>query len=334
MVDRNSIRQKNVEILQQILFEMESAFKTELAQQTNISTVTINSIVNELMDKNIFLEGPLVQKDIGRPAIRYSFNYDAQHYLLLSVQEKLSEGSTKPLQIISKIVNMKGEEKLVDVLDFHQVELNAFLEILLKYINAGYEISSIGISLPGKIHEGIVISSWYDKFNEWNIEKELHKQVDVPVNIQNDAHLMTIGYALKHHLLSDSSLIGIYYPEQSMPGITIFMNDHLYEGNKSLAGEAKYLPMFLNKSTPQNTEELASNLAEVVAIYNTVLSPKNIVVSSDHMDEKKMKQKINHHPAFVNHPNEPAIYYEENFQDSIFMGLRWLVHKDTLYELS
>lgn len=330
--ENNPIRQKNLRELKALLFKKRKAIKAEMVKDTGLSVVTINSLVKELVKENIFLENSFVQQKTGRPAADYIFNYDKSFYLLVSIQEKKSAKRKRNLETIIKIVNLDGDEKVSDIVDFPN-DTDDLLQIIDKYIHREYEIERIGLTLPGKIFEGVITSSWENMFDSWNIEKELKKITDIPIKIQNDAHIMTMGYCVENNLTNES-VVGIYYPEKSMPGITILSKGVLIEGQKGLAGEIKYLPMLMDKAAPGTDEELVHNLSEIVAIYNAVIAPSIFVISSENIDEEMMKRQIGDNTHLSRQPNKPVIYFDRNFQQSITVGLRWLVTKDTIYKIN
>ncbi len=68
---------------------------------------------------------------------------------------------------------------------------------------------------------------------------------------QNDAHLLTVGHCIAKQISLSENIVGIYNPENSMPGITLIFNASLLEGQNALAGEAKYLPGFIDKGAPK-----------------------------------------------------------------------------------
>ncbi|GIN72938.1 hypothetical protein J14TS2_34130 [Bacillus sp. J14TS2] len=331
--ETNLIRRNNLEKLKAWLFIKGKSIKAEMAKDTGISVVTINSLVKELVRDNTFIEGSFIQQKTGRPAVEYMFNYDKTFHLLLSIQEKKSPERKRKLQVIAKIVNMEGVEKVSEVIDFPEINIENLLSIIEKYIHEEYEVGKIGLAIPGKIFEGVITSSWENVFDGWNIEEELKRMTDIPIKIQNDAHIMTMGFCVENNLFINESVVGIFYPEKSMPGITIFSNGALIEGQKGLAGEAKFLPNIMEKTAPDTEIELARNLSEIVAIYNVVIAPSFFVISSENVDIEIMRQAIESDKSLSRQPNKPIIYFDRHFQQSMTMGLRWLVTEDTIYKI-
>ena len=121
----NYLKERNLKILKRILFEKKTATKTELSNISTLSTVTVNSLVKVLVETGEFIEGELIQQKMGRPAVIYSFNYNFQKYLLLSIQEEKNK-----LYINTVITNMAGEIKGEKLHSFDNIELAAIISII------------------------------------------------------------------------------------------------------------------------------------------------------------------------------------------------------------
>ena len=94
-------------------------------------------------------------------------------------------------------------------------------------------------------------SSWYEKFDGWDLDQLFKEITPIPCFYQNDAHLLTVGHCIAKQISLSENIVGIYNPENSMPGITLIFNASLLEGQNALAGEAKYLPGFIDKGAPK-----------------------------------------------------------------------------------
>lgn len=328
--NRNLIRDKNLTLLKQFLFKKGTAFKAEMSEGTGISVVTINSLVKQLVDEKILIEGDLEKQPIGRPAYIYHFNYEQQHFLLLSIQEELTD-TNKKLIILGKIVNLNGDLIVEERFDFNQVELNIFIEKVQYFLELGYSIDKIALSFPGKIYNGVVLSSWYDLFDNWKFEDALSKITSIPILIQNDAHLVTVGYTILKQLSDSETIVGVFYPENSMPGITIFDKGNILEGGHNLAGEAKYLPHLINNGMPKNITDLQNSLIEIISIYNAVIAPTSFVISADSMNQDNFLKQFEKSDIISKQINKPNLLFVDNFQESLTLGLRWLATNNSTY---
>lgn len=330
--NKNLIRDKNLTLLKQLLFTKGSALKAEMSKETGISVVTINSLVSQLVEEEVLIEGELTQQSLGRPAITYHFNYNQNHFLLLSIQEK-RVNEKRFLILLGKIVNLAGEVQLEEEINFEQVTLPLFLEKIHYFLSQSIPIDKISLSIPGKLYDGQVLSSWHSLFDQWNIAEALLDITPVPIVIQNDAHLLTVGYTISHKIALSDTIVGIFYPESSMPGITIYSNGTILEGGHNLAGEAKFLPHLIDSDTPNNEMELVGNLVKILEIYNAVIAPNSFVISAESVRKSTVLEAVENSQILSKQMNQPTILFIDHFQDALTLGLRWLIHQDSTYQL-
>ncbi|MHC5229689.1 ROK family protein [Enterococcus sp. LJL99] len=330
-LNKNEIRENNLIKIKKLLFKKKDALTAELAKETGLSVVTVNSIVKQLVEESVVTEGELIKQPLGRPAISYSFNYDRKHYLLLSIQEELTENGRK-LIIISSITNLAGDQKEQEKFDFAIPSLSLLISITKKLVATDYVFEKIGVSIPGKLFNGVIVSSWENLLTDWNIIDQLEQATGLTVVSQNDAHLLTIGYCVQQNFMSTDTVVGIFYPMESMPGITILSQGRLIEGAKNSAGEAKYLPFLLDKTSPKTDRELAINLSKIIDIYNAVIAPNSFVISLNSPHLEILLETIEQSDILNKQLNKPTILFPDEFQKTMWLGLFWLVTKDTFYE--
>ncbi|MFD2830429.1 ROK family protein [Corticicoccus populi] len=332
--ESSKIRRNNSDKIMKMMFHKRKAVKAEMSEVAGISVVTINSLVSELVAENHLIRGAYQKQETGRPAMEYHFNYDKVFYLLISIQEKQDNQPERELEAVIKVVNMEGTEVISSKKYFNDISIKSIGDIIDEYTHEKYEIGKIGISIPGKISNGVITSSWYGRFDGWNIKKALHEVTHLPIEIQNDAHIITMGICLEKDIPLDQSIVGFFYPEKSMPGITIFSKNQLIEGRNGLAGEAKYLPMLMDRKTPDTAVELADNLSKIMAVYNVVIAPDVFIIATQNVDEDMIKAAIENDKDIQRQPNAPEICFGSHFQNSITHGLLWLVTKDTIYKMN
>lgn len=330
--NKNLIREKNMRAIKQMMREKGTAYKAEIAAETGLSVVTVNALVAQLVEAKVLIEGDLMPQTVGRPAIAYHFNEEQQYFLLLSIQEKLTP-NYRQLMIHGQIVNLAGDIKYTQTTEFSEVTMPFFLACVQPFLSAGFEIAKIGVSIPGKIYQGVILSSWENLLNQWHLQDALSAFASVPVVIQNDAHLVTIGYTVREKRSKEETIVGIFYPENSMPGITIYAKGTLIEGNMNLAGEAKFLPHLMEEIFPLTNEKLIGNLVEIFTIYNAVIAPNNFVISADSVTETAIRNKIAQSTLLAMQVNQPQFLFVDQFTACLYTGLLWLVLKDSDYAL-
>ncbi|MBC1417805.1 ROK family protein [Listeria fleischmannii] len=316
----NLIRERNLRRLLVYLYRKEHALKVDMARDTGLSVVTVNALVRKLVEEKWLMEGEQVQPKLGRPATAYAFNYNHEFFALFAVKDRNGK-----LVVDAKIVNLKGEAEFQETFDFSRITLDNLCKIVYSVLQKNPEISKIAVSIPGKISEGQVTSSWYSKLDDWPIMKALQELSGLPVVVQNDAHVMTLGYSLLQRIsIRKATIVGVFFPLQSMPGITILIDGKLMEGNHSLAGEGKYLPFLMDSGVPQTKGKQLADLAQIVEIYNAVLAPTSFILAAEKEDEQAVREFLASRPHLDLQPNTPTIYIDHDFQKSVWQGLFWL----------
>ena len=319
----NYLKERNLKILKRILFEKKTATKTELSNISTLSTVTVNSLVKVLVETGEFIEGELIQQKMGRPAVVYSFNYNFQKYLLLSIQEEKNK-----LYINTVITNMAGEITDRKLYSFENIEMQAIIEIIDEAVKENNSIAAIGISIPGQTKDEKIFVSWNEKLNGWNLKKEISSKYDIPVKVENDANLVTVGYCIKNNIYSRESVVGIYFPKDSLPGASIFWDGKIFTGKDGLAGEIKYLPDFINYRKITSADSVIEKLINTIVLFNSITAPGLFIIYAENINEDEFQKRVYDNEIIKRQPNVPVIKVADTFGEDIITGLQWLVTSD------
>lgn len=319
----NYLKERNLKILKRILFEKKTATKTELSNISTLSTVTVNSLVKVLVETGEFIEGELIQQKMGRPAVIYSFNYNFQKYLLLSIQEEKNK-----LYINTVITNMAGEITDRKLYSFENIEMQAIIEIIDEAVKENNSIAAIGISIPGQTKDEKIFVSWNEKLNGWNLKKEISSKYDIPVKVENDANLVTVGYCIKNNIYSRESVVGIYFPKDSLPGASIFWDGKIFTGKDGLAGEIKYLPDFINYRKITSVDSVIEKLINTIVLFNSITAPGLFIIYAENINEDEFQKRVYDNEIIKRQPNVPVIKVADTFGEDIITGLQWLVASD------
>ena len=319
----NYLKERNLKILKRILFEKKTATKTELSNISTLSTVTVNSLVKVLVETGEFIEGELIQQKMGRPAVIYSFNYNFQKYLLLSIQEEKNK-----LYINTVISNMAGEITDRKLYSFENIEMQAIIEIIDEAVKENNSIAAIGISIPGQTKDEKIFVSWNEKLNGWNLKKEISSKYDIPVKVENDANLVTVGYCIKNNIYSRESVVGIYFPKDSLPGASIFWDGKIFTGKDGLAGEIKYLPDFINYRKITSADSVIEKLINTIVLFNSITAPGLFIIYAENINEDEFQKRVYDNEIIKRQPNVPVIKVADTFGEDIITGLQWLVASD------
>ncbi|KGL42033.1 hypothetical protein BMT55_03065 [Listeria newyorkensis] len=326
MENKHVVKAANLNRIRRILFKYGSATKAKLASESDISTVTVNGLVKELVEAGEFIGGELIHPKIGRPSVHYHFNYNFEHYALLSIQETAGK-----LHIVARIVNMRGDVKLAKDYPMENVKIDAVVDAATEILAEEIAISGIAISIPGKTVGSKIAVSWHNALNGWDLEAEIGNRFGIPVHVENDANLATIGYCKAMKIPESDYVVGIYYLPMSMPGASLFHNNQLFRGQNGLAGEARYLPQLIGQDCASSFAESVQNLLEIIGIYNSLLAPHTFVIHMTGLSQSELMTRISEDGILQGQPNEAQFFCADSFDEDVMAGLQWLAMSDLAY---
>lgn len=82
------MKEININLVRRTLKAHRQATKHQIAEATGLSTVTIGTILQKLVEEQIVFEGDLVASMGGRPAQQFRFNEHHAHVLVLFTHEQ------------------------------------------------------------------------------------------------------------------------------------------------------------------------------------------------------------------------------------------------------
>ena len=314
--------------IRELLLEKDMMTKPEISEILQVSRVTTNSLIDELLELGEVQEAGKVEVTHGRPSILYRIISENFRFLLLSFSE-INQELTLSAKLIDGKRNLISEYKDV----FQDFRLEKLLQFPKKIIKSPKNLKSIAISIPGKAIKGIVAVSWWDKLNGWDIIGAFKNEFAVPIFVENDANLATIGFAKKLNLNSDKGIVGIYYPLGSRPGASIFYNEQLISGNGSLAGEVKYLPIFNMNKHDYSFDEEVRLLVEILKLYTILVAPKYLLVHKSTLKQEQLQLLLDEQLKKTGIPISSEIFISEKFEEHNLEGLIWLAQQGVAYKI-
>ena len=231
------LKQYNTSLIQNLILEKGPITKPELAHLTSLSLPTVNKIVDELVKEKFAVEDSFqTGTGAGRKAKTYVVNGKYGTFLAVYYQNGRWTGCT---------VNILGEVLV-------RMECNAFsdthgeqIQILLSFLkelkDSSARVKAIGIGIPGIVTNSDEIEGIpsLPELEGVNLKSILEERFELPVFIENDVKLMTVGY----HSLKMNNLENIVFLYiGSGIGAGVMINGQLYKGNTSFAGEFGYMP--------------------------------------------------------------------------------------------
>ncbi|GIP39287.1 transcriptional regulator [Paenibacillus sp. J31TS4] len=215
--------------------------RAELAARTRLSRPCVSSLVEEMIQEGLIQEvGTGVSKGGRKPIL---LEYNVQAYAVVGA---VFEGS----ELEMAVADMKGEllaqehTRLTQPVDGESA-LRALETTLARLLAASGvdrgRVTGIGVGLPGitQRRSGTVSYAPSTGWMDLPVGKEIEERLGLPVVLDNDVNMMTLGEFFGGAGAGVSSLVYMYVGTGIGAGIII--DKQLYRGSKEAAGEIGYM---------------------------------------------------------------------------------------------
>lgn len=311
----NLIRRYNRDLIRDLIQTNGPVTKVELSRLSGASVPTVNKIVNQLeADGEVCRADEDANNALGRKAVSYIVNKEAGYFIVFFVQNGC---------ITAGLANNFGEilEKKVcrpDMTSLNAVNQAVFdlTDHYLKKIPAE-KLNAVGLGVPGVIdpHNNIIAIPTVPCWEGIDLITLLEERYHVPVFLENDVKLMTIGLYKSEFQDRFRNMVFLYVSEGLGAGIII--NGRLYKGSNHFAGEYGFMvPDFETSFThpdwtgdlevklrpssekkaviaPHNEKDrvfLTKVFSGVITNFIAVLNPDAISISAPDMTEEDLAQ--------------------------------------------
>lgn len=277
----NLLKEINLNKLRNAFKLKKIASKPQLAEQTGLSVVTINSLVNILVENGEVIEDVIMPSNGGRPATAYRFNNEFSLALVIYMYEQNFEDTVFMCisDLYGEIVE-KIEKKMVEI---KKDSFDSLIEkMLLKYPN----IKVISFGMPGEEVDGRLLISDYKELKDQSFTTYIKEKFNLPVIFENDINAAIEGYCYSHEVTESQCVIGIYFPSKYPPGAGIYINGGIYKGRNGLAGEIKYLPLGVDwENFDFNKVQMKEIILKTLLAFSCMYNPDIIVLYGDEISD-------------------------------------------------
>ena len=277
----NLLKEINLNKLRNAFKLKKIASKPQLAEQTGLSVVTINSLVNILVENGEVIEDVIMPSNGGRPATAYRFNNEFSLALVIYMYEQNSEDT-----VFICVSDLYGE--IVDKIEKKMAEIKKdsfdllIEKMLLKYTN----IKVISFGMPGEEVDGRLLISDYKELKDQYFTTYIEEKFNLPVIFENDINAAIEGYCCSHGVKGNQCVIGIYFPSKYPPGAGIYINGGIYKGRNGLAGEIKYLPLGVDwENFDFNKVQMKEIILKTLLAFSCMYNPDIIVLYGDEISD-------------------------------------------------
>ena len=231
------LRKKNTLVVLKSIMQSGVISKVDVAAQTGLTLMTVNTIINNLVEKNVLIEQGAADVSTGRKAVLYALN--PSDYYLLGVN--IGIGSVT--MAVSNLINEKIDMREIKFSTQNKPdETIAIIKEALRGALKRHDIKTgnvlgMGVAVPGPVNEktGVVYSLPNLKGWEGVPLKDIFEETfDMPVIVEKDTYasvlyLKTCLEIPYEDVVSLTIKGGI--------GTGIVLGGNLHRGNNGIAGE-------------------------------------------------------------------------------------------------
>lgn len=319
----NLVKEINLNMLRNVLKSEKIASKPKLAELTGLSVVTINSLVNILIESGEILEDIILPSNGGRPAVSFRFNSEFSLALVIYMHEKEEQDMA-----FVCVCNLYGEiiEKVEKSMS--KIVSNSFddviNEMILKYSN----IKVISFGMPGQEVDGRLLISDYKELKNQYFTSYIKERFQLPVIFENDINAAVEGYCYSHGITEEQCVIGIYFPSKYPPGAGIYINGNIYKGRNGLAGEIKYLPFEIDwENFDYNKEQMKEIIIRTVLSFNCMYNPHTVVLYGEGITESIISEIKNRYNSEIEKIMIPEIVVSKELNNDFEIGIKQIALK-------
>jgi hypothetical protein len=316
--NRAQMKEINKNILRQVLKERRKATKPELSVLTELSVVTVNALISEMVSSAEVIEGDEIPSNGGRPSKQYVYNGNYKKAIIIYGHEDNSQDLFHML-----IINSFGE--CIDRKKGYYA--NVLTDSFDTWIEAAFKsyenICAIIFGLPGAEENGVIYVHDYpdiigDKFLSYYQEK-----YRVPVIYENDINATVCGLYSRQNTKNVQTVVGLYYPRVYAPGAGAVIKGEIFKGCKNFAGEVSWIPLnpSWNEVDYNNPEEIVLMLSQIAVVYCCVLAPELIVFYGDFLTEEILEKLVLRVQKLLQGNFLPTIQFEKNLEKDFEYGM-------------
>jgi len=314
------VKDKNSTTVLLALKKRESSTARVIAQDTSLSSVTVNGILKELMGKGWVKEGEMSPSRGGRPSRIYEYN--RLHRLGLLVITREIKGIDT---LCLRVIDMYGAV-IQSINHGNSVITASFIEQCIEEMISGHpQIAAIAMGIPGIEQKGTIVAMDYKELVGFPVVERLYERFTLPVIVENDVNASVMGILEEDDF--DKTLLYIYFPQKYPPGAGICVNGRLLKGGRHFAGEVGWLP--LNISWGQELWERECDLtkaaAEVIQSLTAVLDPDRIVLYGELIDRDRLQNIEKEVGEAFSDRTSPLMELSDNFNADFESGLSSLL---------
>lgn len=322
------IKEINKNLIKQIIKEKGPVSKPEIAKFAKLSLPTVNKAVDKLVEEEYVKLSGVGDSAVGRRPNLYEINGEAGHVLALFFENDYIKAAESNL--VGEILE---EDKIKIDLKSRDTALGSTFDIIDALFYNSPHIKAIGIGVPGVVKaDGSIFN--IPNITEWegiNLKSIIEARYHVPVFIENDVNLTTVGVFNRDLKRKYSNIVYIYFGKGVGSGIII--NKRLYKGISNFAGEIGYMitqdvdsKLLDQVKTKGLTEQITSDIikdftedkasqtkklikevANIIINITCIINPEVVVMKGDFISREFISAVKKYICSYIDKRNSPKL---------------------------
>ena len=269
----NPIREQNLRTLRRLFNMRRSATKAELAAESGLSVVALQSLLAVLEERGEIRRDGVYRPDKGRPAAVYRYEERVRMALSVCMYEKNGEDTA-----VCSVCDLYGD--VVETVELHlrEPDVESFDGVIGQMITAYPAVCVVGFGIPGESVDGRMVASDYERLGGSDLCGHVRERFGVAAFIQNDINAAVAGYCARRKVAAEEIVAGIYLPKKYGPGVGVWVNGGLLCGRDGLVGEVACLPLGVDWKRPVSGEVRMDTLVRIAQTCIIMYNPHRLVI--------------------------------------------------------
>jgi predicted NBD/HSP70 family sugar kinase len=258
-------RRKNLSLIKNMIYRMENATRTAIAEELGLTLPTITTSVNEMIAEGILEEVPIpdehLTNNMGRRPHAIAFRRDAAYVIGIELGPYATRAVLMDLKgnILESVEKGRASEKYAEMLGM----IAEIVESLVKKL-ADHRLLGVGVGLPGFVDsdKGIVRSNMRKDWIGQCLARDIAERVGYPVLIDNNVRMRAVGHELQNHSVRGDSF-AYFYVSKGVACQLVLKYD-VVTGHTAGAGEVGHMIISVQKEgqlQQLNVDDLGSERA-------------------------------------------------------------------------
>ncbi len=317
------VKKFNKERIRKEIQKHDICTKAMISRITELSLVTCNSLLNEMLMEHEIVEAAQKELIMGRPAAHFCYNKDYLHVLGLWVSDE------KGINVIDCVTADAMGNMLNHVRENpEEINYGAIEAIIKNQIEADSFIRRISIGIPGVNMHGVVESCDVSTLVGVPLETELQKEFEIDVEVRNDMDYFTYGvYHTKY--TGDSNLAVVYFPKDNSGtvGSGFVINGRVLRGFSKYSGSLPCVLEGFGISRDEqvriiNSEnELVSYIQKLVIIIAATIDPEEIHLLGIDLSKEQMDEIYGFVENIMTAQHMPKLILDKDAENQYRTGL-------------